>query len=70
MLAPAGTPRAVVEKLNRATAEVLASPKTAERYVGQGLTPTPSTPAQFSARLKSETGKWIRVVREAKIPLQ
>jgi tripartite-type tricarboxylate transporter receptor subunit TctC len=70
LLAPAGTPRAVVEKLSRATAGALASPKTAERFVGQGLTPTPSTPAQFSAHLKSETGKWIRVVREAKIPLQ
>ena len=70
LLAPAGTPRAIVGKLNRATAEVLASPKTAERFVGQGLTPTPSTPAQFGTHLKSETERWIKVVREAKIPLQ
>ena len=55
LLAPAGTPRAVVEKLNRATAQVLASPKTAERYRRPGPAPTPSTPAQFTARLKSET---------------
>ena len=70
LLAPAGTPRAAVEKLNRATTEVLASPKTAERYVGQGLTPTPSTPARFAALLKSEIEKWTKVVREAKIPQQ
>ena len=70
LLAPAGTPRAAVEKLNRATTEVLASPKTAERYVGQGLTPTPSTPARFAAHLKSEIQKWTKVVREAKIPRQ
>ena len=70
LLAPAGTPRTIVEKLNRATAEVLASPKTAERYVAQGLTPTPSTSARFAAHLKSETEKWTRVVREAKIPPQ
>ena len=70
MLAPAGTPRAIVEKLNRATTEVLASPKTAERYIGQGLTPTPSTSARFAAHLKSEIQKWTKVVREAKIPLQ
>jgi tripartite-type tricarboxylate transporter receptor subunit TctC len=70
LAAPAGTPRAIVEKLNRTTAEVLASPKTAERYVGQGLTPLPSTPARFGAHLKSETEKWTKVVREAKIPQQ
>ena len=70
LLAPAGTPRATIERLNRVTVEALASPKTAERLLGQGLTPTPSTSAEFSARLKSETGKWIRVVREAKIPQQ
>ena len=70
LLAPAGTPRAILEKLNRATTAVLASPKTAERYVGQGLTPTPSTPARFAAHLKSETEKWTKVVREAKIPKQ
>ena len=70
LLAPAGTPRAIVEKLNRATTEVLASPKTAERYVGQGLTPTPSTPARFAAHLKSEIEKWTKVVREAKITIE
>jgi tripartite-type tricarboxylate transporter receptor subunit TctC len=70
LLAPAGTPRAVVEKLNGVTVAALASPRVAERLVGQGLTPTPSTPAQFSAYLKSETGKWVQVVREAKIPQQ
>ena len=70
LLAPAGTPRKAVEKLNRATAEVLGSAKVAERFVGQGLTPTPSTPAQFGAHLKSDTERWIKVVREAKIPQQ
>ena len=70
LLAPAGTPRAAVEKLNRATAEVLASAKTAERFVSQGLTPTPSTPARFAAQLKSDIEKWTKVVREAKIPRQ
>jgi tripartite-type tricarboxylate transporter receptor subunit TctC len=70
LLAPATTRHTIVERLNRATVEVLASPKTVERFVGQGLTPTPSTPAQFSAYLKSETETWIKVVREAKIPQQ
>jgi tripartite-type tricarboxylate transporter receptor subunit TctC len=70
LLAPAGTPRAIVARLSRATAEVLDSRKIAERLVSQGLTPTPSTPARFAAHLKTETERWTRVVREAKIPLQ
>lgn len=70
LLAPAGSPRTIVEKLSRATAEVLASPKTVDRYVGQGLTPVPSTPARFAAHLKSEIEKWTKVVRAANIPPQ
>ena len=70
LLAPRGTPRAIVEKLNQATVGVLNSPKTRERYVSQGLTPIPSTSAQFSAYLRSETEKWTKVVRAANIPQQ
>lgn len=68
LLAPAGTPRAIVEKLNQATVGVLNSRKTRERYVSQGLTPIPSTPAGFAAYLRSETEKWTKVVRAANIP--
>jgi tripartite-type tricarboxylate transporter receptor subunit TctC len=70
LLAPTGTAPGIVEKLNRATNEVLASPKTADRFVVLGLTPMPSTAAQFSAHLKADTERWIKVVREAKIPQQ
>jgi tripartite-type tricarboxylate transporter receptor subunit TctC len=70
LLAPAGTPRTIIEKVNRAAVEALGSPKTVERYVGQGLTPIPSTPAQFAAHLKSEIAKWSKVVRDAGIPRQ
>ena len=70
LVAPAGTPRTIVERLNRATGEVLAFPKTVERFVAQGLTPTPSTIEKFRTYLKSEIETWIKVVREAKIPQQ
>jgi tripartite-type tricarboxylate transporter receptor subunit TctC len=70
LLAPTGTPRAVVERLNRATVEVLALPKTVERFQAQGLTPTPSTSEKFRAYLEAETETWMKVVREAKIPQQ
>ncbi|MBI4207604.1 MAG: tripartite tricarboxylate transporter substrate binding protein, partial [Betaproteobacteria bacterium] len=69
-LAPAGTPRAIIEKLNKAAVGVLKSEKTRERYIAQGVDPIPSTSAQYSAYLKSEIEKWTKVVRAAKLPLQ
>ncbi len=67
VLAPAGTPRAIVEKLNRTTVRLLNSPDTRQKYLAQGMDPIPSTSAEYSARLKSETAKWTKVVRAAKI---
>jgi len=69
-LAPAGTPRAIVEKLSKAAMSVLKSEKTRERYIAQGMEPIPSTPAEYSKYLKSEIDKWTKVVRAAKLPLQ
>ena len=69
-LAPAGTPRAIVEKLNKAAVGVLKSDKTRERYIAQGMDPLASTSAEYSAYLKTEIAKWTKVVRAAKLPLQ
>jgi tripartite-type tricarboxylate transporter receptor subunit TctC len=69
-LAPAGTPRAIVEKLNKAAVTALRSERTRERYVAQGMDPIPSTPAEYATYLKSEIAKWTKVVRAAKLPLQ
>jgi tripartite-type tricarboxylate transporter receptor subunit TctC len=69
-LAPAGTPRAIVEKLNKAAVTALRSEKTRERYVAQGMDPIPSTPAEYATYLKFEIAKWTKVVRAAKLPLQ
>ena len=68
LLAPGGTPRRIVDKLNKATVGALNSPEIRERYRAQGMDPIPSTSAAFSARLKSETEKWAQVVRAAHIP--
>lgn len=70
LLAPAGTPRALIEKLNKATVAVLNAPETRQKLEKQGVDPIPSTAARYAAYLKSETGKWATVVRAAKIPLQ
>lgn len=70
LLAPTGTPRAIIDKLNQATISVLNSSATRERYLSQGLAPIPSTSAHFAGYLRSETEKWTQVVRAANIPPQ
>ena len=70
LLAPAGTPRTIVEKLNKTTIAELHSAEVQQRYESQGMDVIPSTPAEFSAKLKSETKKWAKVVRAAHIPQQ
>ena len=70
LLVPAGTPRAIVERLHAATLEVLKSTEVKQRYRAQGMDVTPSSAAEFAAKIKSETDKWVRVVRAANIPQQ
>jgi tripartite-type tricarboxylate transporter receptor subunit TctC len=70
LLSPAGVPRAIVDQLNKATVAVLKTPQIQQRYVSQGLDPIPSTSAHFATYLKSETEKWTKVVRAAKIEQQ
>ena len=65
--APAGTPRAVVERLNKAVGVALADPKLAARIVEMGGVPMPMTPAEFGTFLANETAKWGKVIRAANI---
>ena len=66
-LAPAGTPREIIDKVQRDTARHLLSADLRERLGGIGSEPIGSTPDQFAAFLKSETEKWERVSRVAGI---
>ena len=52
-----------MDKLNKATVALLETPEVKQRYLGQGMDPIPSTVEAFSAKLKSETGKWTRVIQ-------
>ena len=70
MLFPAGTPRAVVGKVNGAINYSLRSPALAQRFAAIGLEPSGSTPEAFAAMIRSEMAKWRKVVREAKIQIQ
>lgn len=63
VLAPAGTPREIIEKLNSEIVKMMRSPEINEQFVKQGLEVFASTPEQFSAKIKSDSVKWGKVVR-------
>jgi len=68
-VAPAGTPRDVVMKLNGAFAKVMADPAITQRLSESGFEPQTSTPDQFAAYMKSEIAKWAKVIRDSNISL-
>jgi tripartite-type tricarboxylate transporter receptor subunit TctC len=65
--APAGTPPAIVNKLNSEISKILATPDVKARLDGLGLVHTPNTPEQFTAFSKAEIAKWIKVVKDGKV---
>jgi len=67
VIAPAGTPRAIIDRLNAAFARALAAPDVKEKFMLQGLEPHATTPLEFSALIEKEIAKWSKVVRDAGI---
>jgi tripartite-type tricarboxylate transporter receptor subunit TctC len=63
ILAPAGTPRAIVDKLNAAIREALEDPAIIEALRGLGAQPVPGTPEEFARHIAASTDKWAAVVR-------
>ena len=63
VLAPAATPKDIVDKLSGAIAKSLQTPEMKERLAGQGAVAVGNTPEQFSAHIKSEIDKWSKVVK-------
>ena len=65
LVAPAKTPRAIIDRLNAETTKVLNSPEVKATLYGQGLDPAPGTPEQFGAYIRSERIKWAKVIRDS-----
>lgn len=65
--APAKTPRAIIGRLNHEFSRIVAAPDVREKLVNVGMDPMTSTPEQFADFVKSEIGKWARVVKTAGI---
>lgn len=70
LLAPAGTPKAVVSKLSAETARILKLPDVSKRISELGAEPVGSTPEQFAELIKTEIAKWAKVIKDANVELQ
>ena len=69
VLAPAGTPRPIVDKLSAEITKILSSADIREKMVGQGTDPFISTPEQFSTLLRADFAKYGRIIKAANIKL-
>jgi tripartite-type tricarboxylate transporter receptor subunit TctC len=70
MLAPAGTPAAVVNKLNAEMVKMIADPPFAQRLLDVGSEPLSSTPAGLAAHMRKETDRWSKVIQAAGIKVE
>jgi tripartite-type tricarboxylate transporter receptor subunit TctC len=65
LVAPAKTPRAIIDQLNAEVTKILNMPDVRTTLLTQGLDPAPGTPEQFGAYIKSERAKWAKVIKES-----
>jgi tripartite-type tricarboxylate transporter receptor subunit TctC len=70
LLAPAGTPRDIVNKVQAETAKVLFLPEVKERLSADGAEPVGNRPDEFAAYIRAEFAKWGRVVKSAGVKLE
>ena len=67
LMAPAQTPRPIIDKINKDVATYLAEPATIERYMKQGMVPSPTTPAEYDAIIKADAERYAKVLANAGI---
>lgn len=70
LLAPAGTPQAIVDKIAADTAKVLAMPDIKAKLAAIGLETVGNSPAEFAAIVRNDHQKWGKVIRDANIKLE
>lgn len=70
MIAPAGVPRAIIEKMAQEVAVAIRSPDIAKSFVASGAVGVGSSPAEFSKFLRTEMTKWAGVIKDAGIKLE
>jgi tripartite-type tricarboxylate transporter receptor subunit TctC len=70
LVAPAGTPKAVVDLLSRQLARIVQLPDIQQRLAALGFAAVGSTPDEFAAQIKADIEKWSKVVRDAGIKIE
>jgi tripartite-type tricarboxylate transporter receptor subunit TctC len=70
LLAPAGTPKPIVDRVQQGVAAILRQSDVLARLAADGTDPVGSTPAQFAAHMKAERAKWIKAIKDAGITIQ
>jgi len=67
IVAPAGTPSAIVEKMSRAVIKAMADPSIKDRLIAQGYVPVSDTPARFGEQLTRERAIWKSLIERNKL---
>ena len=70
LLAPAGTPKAIIDKLNAAIVKVVSTPEIKEQFYAQGSEPTSNSPQEFSQFIREETERMSKLVKKAGIKIE
>lgn len=65
LLAPAGTPRAIINQLQQEISKALDTPEVRERLAGVGCEPFKSTPEQFASLIREDLPKWAKIVKDS-----
>lgn len=67
LLAPAGTPAPIVEKLHKELVSIVQMSEVREKMLVQGLEPATNTPEEFAAMIKNEVTRWAKIIETAKV---
>jgi tripartite-type tricarboxylate transporter receptor subunit TctC len=69
VLAPAATPREILDRLHKEIVRAIATPKVAQQFTNLDTDAVTSTPEEFAALIRSDMAKWAKVIKAAKIPV-
>jgi len=67
LLAPAGTPRPIIERMAREISDIVHEPDVTEKFLAAGFLPTGSTPAEFGELMRKDSQRYAQIIKEANI---